>query len=94
MLRAIAGVLGFLLPLAGIVLALLFSGVGPLSQVFPVFASECGVLGLLLGLGFLAFGFLPRHKLTQSPVGRSLWILGLGAPFIVRYIVTFLRLGR
>lgn len=82
MLRAIAGVLGFLFPLAGIVLALLVSGVEPLRQVSPVFVSECGVLGLLLGLGFLAFAFLPRHKLTQSALLRSLCVLGLGPPFI------------
>jgi hypothetical protein len=82
MLRAIAGLLGFLFPLAGAALALFVSGVEPQRPVSTVFVSKFGVIGLVLGLGFLAFAFLPRHKLTQSPLLRSLCIGGLGLPFI------------
>lgn len=89
MLRAIAGLLGFLFPLAGVALALFVSGVEPQRPVSLVFVSKYGVIGLVLGLGFLVFAFLPRRKLTQSPSLRSLCIVGLGLPFIATLYLFF-----
>ena len=82
MLRAIAAFVGFLLPLAGAGLALFISGVEPERAVSPVFVSELAGIGLVLGLGFLAFAFLPRRKLAQSSLLRSLCIFGLVLPFL------------
>lgn len=82
MLRVIAAITGFLFPLAGVGLALFISGVEPEHPVSFVFVSELGGISLVLGLGFLAFAFLPRRKLAQSALLRSLCILGLGLPLL------------
>lgn len=82
MLRAIAGIIGLLFPLAGAGLALFISGVEPERPVSPVFVSELAGIGLVLGLGFLVFALLPRRKLAQSSLLRALCVLGLGLPFL------------
>lgn len=82
MLRAIAAFVGLLFPLAGVGLALFISGVEPERPVSPVFVSELAGIGLVLGLGFLVFAFLPRRQLAQSTLLRSLCIFGLALPFL------------
>lgn len=82
MLRTIAAFVGFLFPIAGVGLALFISGVEPDRPVSPVFVSKLAGIGLVLGLGFLVFAFLPRRKLAQSSLLRSLCLLGLALPFV------------
>jgi hypothetical protein len=82
MLRAIAAFVGLLFPLAGAGLALFISGVEPERAVSPVFVSGLAGIGLVLGLGFLVFAFVPRRKLAQSSLLRFLCILGLALPLL------------
>ena len=73
---------GFLFPFAGAGLALFISGVEPERPASPAFIFELAGIGLVLGIGFLLFAFLPRRKLVQSSLLRSLCILGLSLPFL------------
>jgi hypothetical protein len=82
MLRIIAAFVGLLFPLAGAGLALFISGVEPERPLSPMFVSELAGVGLVLGLGFLVFAFLPRRKLHQSSLLRSLCVVGLALPFL------------
>lgn len=82
MLRTIAAFIGLLFPLAGAGLALFIFGVEPERPVSPVFVSELAGIGLVVGLGFLLFAFLPRRKLAESSLLRSLCVVGLSLPFL------------
>lgn len=81
MLRAIAALIGLLLPLAGAGLALFVSGVEPQRPILPMFVSKFAGIGLVLGLGFLMFAFLPRRILIENSLLRFLCFVGIGLPF-------------
>jgi hypothetical protein len=89
MLRAIAALVGVLFPLTGAGLALFISGVEPKRPLSPLFVSELAGIGLVLGLGFLAFVFLPRRKLAESSLLRSLCIAGLALPLLAALYFLF-----
>ena len=82
MLRVITALIGLLLPLAGAGLALFVSGVEPQRPVSAMFVSKYAGIGLVLGLGFLMFAFLPRRMLVENSLLRSLCFVGLGLPFL------------
>lgn len=80
MLRAIAGFVGLLFPIASAALALFISGVEPDRPVSLSFVSGLTGLGLLLSVGFLLFSFVPRHHFARNPALRFICVVTLAAP--------------